>query len=772
MPLQIPTLDDRRYQQLLDEALARIPVHTPEWTNFNKSDPGVTLIEIFAFLTENLLYRSNQIPERNRRKFLQLLGIGLQPASSSRGLVAFSNDRGPLETVTIGSELEVRAGQVPFRTTQGLDVLPIGAQVFYKRELKNPSDQLRSYYNQLYASFLKPQLSASAQLYQTATFPLAGGVALDVGRESLDGSLWIALLMRDGDKPFDDNRKDQVREKIGGKTLNLGIVPALADATRALRPAGSANAEGEALLKYEVPIGETLSSVASERVPRYRTLDAVATGNVLLEPGTVQITLPQAPELKLWDNLDPLESGVLDFPPAIEDSNLSDRLITWLRIRTSAAAPVKLLWAGINTVLVSQRAHVANELLPDGNGAPDQVAVLSKTPVILESIQLVVIVQDGTNEQWTLIDDLMSAGPEVPVPDLRKPPGSQAAANLPVKVFTVNAESGEIRFGDAQHGARPPLGAKIRAGYDYGVGRAGNVNAASINNSPALPAGFKVVNPVATWGGAEAETVTEGEKQISRYLQHRDRLVTAADFKTITRRTPGVDVGRVDVLPAFSPELGSTEPGDAAGAVTLMIIPKYDPAQPDAPMPNRNFLDTVCAYLDPRRLVATEVFLRGPSYKQIWISMGINVESGRGIAEIREAVKSRLLQFLSPLLGGPEPSPDQAGDADRGWPLRKPVVALELMARASTVAGVSSVNRVLLAEGVQAAKDQVDMRGLELPRIAGISVSVGEPALLDELRGRSGAASATGPVQPGTPGGVQAGAPTLVPLPVIPDECK
>ena len=85
MPLQIPTIDNRRYQDLLDEALARIPVHNPEWTNFNKSDPGVTLIELFAFMTENLLYRSNLIPERNRLKFLQLLGVPLQPASSAVG---------------------------------------------------------------------------------------------------------------------------------------------------------------------------------------------------------------------------------------------------------------------------------------------------------------------------------------------------------------------------------------------------------------------------------------------------------------------------------------------------------------------------------------------------------------------------------------------------------------------------------------------------------------------------------------------------------------
>src|SRR5512138_11799 len=134
MPLTIPTLDDRRYQDLLDEALARIPVHNPDWTNFNQSDPGVTLIQVFAFLTENLLYRSNQIPERNRRKFLSLLGVPLKPASSARGIVTFENERGPVQTITLNSEIEVRAGQVPFRTTTMLDVLPIEAQVFYKQE--------------------------------------------------------------------------------------------------------------------------------------------------------------------------------------------------------------------------------------------------------------------------------------------------------------------------------------------------------------------------------------------------------------------------------------------------------------------------------------------------------------------------------------------------------------------------------------------------------------------------------------------------------------
>jgi hypothetical protein len=83
MPLELPVLDDRNYEQLLEDAKRRIPAHTPEWTNFDvESDPGITLVQLFAFLTDNLLYRANRIPERNRLKFLQLLGIPLQPAAA------------------------------------------------------------------------------------------------------------------------------------------------------------------------------------------------------------------------------------------------------------------------------------------------------------------------------------------------------------------------------------------------------------------------------------------------------------------------------------------------------------------------------------------------------------------------------------------------------------------------------------------------------------------------------------------------------------------
>ena len=75
MSLPEPQFETRTYRDLFNEAIARIPSHTPEWTNRSEPDPGVTLLQLFAFMTESLLYRTNLIPERNRQKFLRLLQI-------------------------------------------------------------------------------------------------------------------------------------------------------------------------------------------------------------------------------------------------------------------------------------------------------------------------------------------------------------------------------------------------------------------------------------------------------------------------------------------------------------------------------------------------------------------------------------------------------------------------------------------------------------------------------------------------------------------------
>ncbi|HKX26165.1 MAG TPA: hypothetical protein VJ302_00605 [Blastocatellia bacterium] len=73
MPLQLPNLDDRRYADLIEEARHLIPNFEPRWTNHNPSDPGITLIELFAYLTELLIYRLDRVTSRNVLSFLKLL---------------------------------------------------------------------------------------------------------------------------------------------------------------------------------------------------------------------------------------------------------------------------------------------------------------------------------------------------------------------------------------------------------------------------------------------------------------------------------------------------------------------------------------------------------------------------------------------------------------------------------------------------------------------------------------------------------------------------
>ena len=62
MALPVPNLDDRTFQDLVNEARSRIPLHCPEWSDHNLSDPGITLIELFAWMTELIIYRLNQVP--------------------------------------------------------------------------------------------------------------------------------------------------------------------------------------------------------------------------------------------------------------------------------------------------------------------------------------------------------------------------------------------------------------------------------------------------------------------------------------------------------------------------------------------------------------------------------------------------------------------------------------------------------------------------------------------------------------------------------------
>ncbi|MEV0639444.1 putative baseplate assembly protein [Streptomyces sp. NPDC050619] len=136
MALPSPNLDDRRFQQLVDEAKRYVQQRAPEWTDHNVSDPGVTLIETFAYLVDQLLYRLNRVPDKNYTAFLDLLGIGLFPPAAAGAEVDFWLSAPQPDTVTLPAGTEVTTARaengasgedeadVVFATTDELRIVP------------------------------------------------------------------------------------------------------------------------------------------------------------------------------------------------------------------------------------------------------------------------------------------------------------------------------------------------------------------------------------------------------------------------------------------------------------------------------------------------------------------------------------------------------------------------------------------------------------------------------------------------------------------------
>src|SRR6266498_3579643 len=107
MALPAPQLDDRTFQEIVNEAKGNIARLCPAWTDHNVSDPGVTLIELFAWMTEMLLYRVNQVPEKMYVKFLELLGVRLEPPRAAQAPVTFYLSAPQPNIVIIPADTEV-----------------------------------------------------------------------------------------------------------------------------------------------------------------------------------------------------------------------------------------------------------------------------------------------------------------------------------------------------------------------------------------------------------------------------------------------------------------------------------------------------------------------------------------------------------------------------------------------------------------------------------------------------------------------------------------
>ncbi|MFE3180365.1 putative baseplate assembly protein [Streptomyces violascens] len=130
MALPAPHLDDRRFQQFVDDAKRYIQQRCPEWSDHNVSDPGVTLIEAVAHMADQLVYRLNRVPEKNQLAFLDLLGVTLFPPSAARASVTFWLSAPQTEPVLLPRGTEVATGRteteeaVVFATEDDLTIVP------------------------------------------------------------------------------------------------------------------------------------------------------------------------------------------------------------------------------------------------------------------------------------------------------------------------------------------------------------------------------------------------------------------------------------------------------------------------------------------------------------------------------------------------------------------------------------------------------------------------------------------------------------------------
>jgi len=633
MPLTPPNLDDRSFDDLVAEARRLIPRYAPEWTDHNETDPGITLVQLFAWLSEMLIYKLNQVPERNYVKFLQLLGLELEPARPARAELTFTLARDDVETVLVplGTEVAATGGGDPapiFETDRAL--VALGAELAAVQSFDGFGYSLETTANQ-----------AADQ-----TFP-------PFGPRAREGS--ALLLGFDSELDFTD-QEINLTFAVAGDPHDEPSLCCDPDQLAAAAPA---------TLVWEYWDGSYWQTL-SLREDGTRAFSR--SGHVYLEgPGT---------------NAAKAQLG------AVKDQELY-----WLRCRLRSSryerAP-RLEWVATNTVEATQAQTVSDEVLGGSDGRPGQSFLLAHTPVLVRRRPLTVSsddvsgaaaaggsvtvdslrleVDEGIGEErwvvWQEVPDFYASGPDD-------------------RHFVLNRTTGEVRFGDGRRGRIPvanrdnPSANVVARDYRYGGGKAANVGAGTLTELRSWVSGVdSVTNRRAATGGAGEETVAEAKARAPREIQSRKRAVTAADFELLALATPGVRVRRAKALPLHHPAFPAAR---IPGVVTVVVVPDSDD---DRPQPGPETLAAVCAHLDQHRLLTTELHVVAPTYHRVAIEADVVVRPEADLAEVQSQLEDELERFFHPLEGGAE---------GQGWVFGRDVFYSEVY---RVLLGVDGVDRI------------------------------------------------------------------------------
>ena len=704
MPIPNPILDDRSYQQLRDELVRRIPVYNPEWTDHNPSDPGITLIELFAYLGENLLYRFNQIPEKSKLEFLRLLKIPLRPAQPARALLELTTDKP--DGALVPRESVAKAGDISFTTDTEAVAWPLRPFPMAKLrtpqpdETDDPDVRAEAAARRFRAERDNP--GRSVAFYETARLEKTNE-PVDYSA-AVDRMIWIAALSDDkalasAESPDElAAAQEAIRTKLRDGVLNIGFSPA-AEAPPLDEIDGC---PGDGSLQPEPAVEWQISTgTMSGATPRYVRLRKVAdTTRGLTQQGVIRLRLPRSVDEFGVFSPAPEAVGTGDLPPEIEGDE-AGQVVFWLRAyRLDSSGVGSVRYLGFNTVESRQRLRARAEFLGTGTGQPNQTFALVHDSVLKGSLTVEVEEIEGRWASWTAVDGF-------------------SASTAADRHYVVDLEAGRVTFGNGLQGLPPPVGRRIRAAsYDYGGGAAGNLPADAVTKL-SKPPGVKVTNPLRTYGGADREDIERALDRIPGELRRRDRAVTRSDFEELALQTPGAGVARANTLPLFHPQRVNEQ---SAGVVSVVVWPQDDPLHPNAPLPDRNLLHNVCTWLDRRRLLTTELYVIPPVYRPVAVSVGFEAKDGYGVEEVRNWVELALRQYLAPL--------PPYGPTGEGWPLGRRVHGPELEAAALQVEGVEFLTGLTLAHqqnGAWNTVPTVPLAKYEVPELAAISVLPGDP---------------------------------------------
>lgn len=595
MPLQAPNLDDRRFADIVREARTLIPRYAPEWTDHNESDPGITLLELFAWLTEMMLFRLNQVPDLNYIKFLQLLGIELTPAQAARADLTFALSRTDREFVAIPQGTQIAGGSDPS-----------GQPILFET--------------------LTPFLALGAKLAAVQSFD-GFSFATETGKNAADGQ-WF--------HPFGAHARP-------GSALLLGFDSPLPFTSQTVDlavylppPAGAPPPRSCDLDLGTLPVPATVVwEYWDGRFWQTFTLDQDTTrgftrsGHVVFRgPGAAakKTKVGQVTQDLYWFRAR-LEESRYEIPPRV------DMVLT-------------------NTTAAIQAITQRDEIVGGSNGRPGQLFRLAHTPVVVRDRPEIVSGADGRNITvrslrleiaetdavgflaWQEVDDFLASGEQDPH-------------------YVLNRTTGEIRFGDGRQGRIPlinrdhPNANIVAREYRYGGGAIGNVGAGIIAELQTTVDGIEsVTNLRPATGGAEEETLEAAKQRASASLKNKQRAVTAEDFEALALAAPGALVRRAKALPLHHPQYtGAPIPG----VVTVIVVPESDAPNP---LPNESTLAAVCAHLNRARLLTSEVHVVPPVYHRITVEADVVVLPDADLGAVKQDVEERLVTYFHPLRGG------------------------------------------------------------------------------------------------------------------------